>query len=71
MRQVFFSFHYMRDVWRASMVRNMGKVDKSSTFSDNDWEEVRYKGSADHIFINELGGTIPMITPASIAEAQN
>ena len=43
MRQVFFSFHFMRDVWRASMVRNMGKVDKSSTFSDNDWEEVRYK----------------------------
>lgn len=25
------------------MVRNMGKVDESSTFSDNDWEEVRYK----------------------------
>ena len=46
MRQVFFSFHYMRDVWRASMVRNMGKVDKSSTFSDNDWEEVRYKTDA-------------------------
>jgi len=46
MRQVFFSFNYMRDVWRASMVRNMGKVDKSSTFSDNDWEEVRYKTDA-------------------------
>lgn len=45
-RQVFFSFHYERDVWRASMVRNMGKVDKSSTFSDNDWEEVRYKTEA-------------------------
>ena len=43
MRQVFFSFHYSRDVWRASQVRNMGKVDGSSTFSDNDWEEVRYK----------------------------
>lgn len=42
-RQVFFSFHYSRDAWRASMVRNMGKVDESSTFSDNDWEEVRYK----------------------------
>lgn len=42
-RQVFFSFHYNRDVWRASQVRNMGKVDGSSTFSDNDWEEVRYK----------------------------
>ena len=42
-RQVFFSFHYSRDVWRASQVRNMGKVDNSSTFSDNDWEEVRFK----------------------------
>ena len=42
-RQVFFSFHYNRDVWRASMVRNMGKVSNDSTFSDNDWEEVRYK----------------------------
>ena len=42
-RQVFFSFHYNRDSWRASQVRNMGKVDGNSTFSDNDWEEVRYK----------------------------
>lgn len=45
-RQVFFSFHYNRDSWRASQVRNMGKVDASSTFSDNDWEEVRYKSDA-------------------------
>lgn len=43
MRQVFFSFHYSRDVWRASQIRNLRKVDGSSTFSDNDWEEVRYK----------------------------
>lgn len=42
-RQVFFSFYYDDDNWRASQVRNMGKVDSSSTFSDNDWEEVRYK----------------------------
>ena len=42
-RQVFFSFHYDRDVWRAAMVRNMGKVDNSSTFSDNAWEGVRYQ----------------------------
>lgn len=42
-RQVFFSFHYARDSWRASQVRNMGKVSDSSTFSDNDWEEVRCK----------------------------
>lgn len=42
-RQVFFSFEYNKDCWRASQVRNMGKVDNSSTFSDNDWEEVKEK----------------------------
>lgn len=42
-RQVFFSFEYNKDCWRASQVRNMGKVDSSSTFSDNDWEEVKEK----------------------------
>jgi len=42
-RQVFFSFEFMKDVWRAGQVRNMGRVDKSSTFSDNDWEEVKSK----------------------------
>lgn len=30
-RQVFFSFEYNKDAWRASQVRNMGKVDNSST----------------------------------------
>lgn len=45
-RQVFFSFEYAKDNWRASQIRNMGKVDKSSTFSDNDWEEVRKKSEA-------------------------
>ena len=29
-----------------SQVRNMGKVDKSSTFSDNDWEEVKWKSDS-------------------------
>lgn len=42
-RQVFFSFHYNNDNWRAGQVRNMGKVDSSSTFSDNDWEEIKEK----------------------------
>lgn len=45
-RRVFFSFEYRKDAWRASMVRNMGKVDKSSAFSDNDWEEVKWKNDA-------------------------
>lgn len=42
-RQVFFSFRYTYDAWRASQIRNMGKVSDDSTFSDNDWEEVRSK----------------------------
>lgn len=42
-RQVFFSFEFKKDVWRASQVRNMGRVSNESTFSDNDWEEVRWK----------------------------
>lgn len=42
-RQVFFSFEYNKDAWRASQVRNMGKVDSNSTFSDNDWEGVKEK----------------------------
>lgn len=42
-RQVFFSFHYAKDNWRVAQVKNMGIVDDSSTWSANDWEEVRYK----------------------------
>lgn len=42
-RQVFFTFEYDKDNWRAGQVRNMGKVDNSSTFSDNEWEEVKEK----------------------------
>lgn len=42
-RQVFFSFEYYKDNWRAGQVRNMGKVSNDSTFSDNDWEEVKEK----------------------------
>lgn len=45
-RQVFFSFEYNKDAWRASNVRNMGKVDNTSTLSDNDWEEVKEKTDA-------------------------
>lgn len=42
-RQVFFSFRFSYDSWRASQVRNMGEVDESSTFCDNDWEEIKEK----------------------------
>ena len=42
-RQVFFSFEYKKDCQRAARIRSMGKVDNSSNFSDNDWEEVKSK----------------------------
>lgn len=46
MRQVFFSFEYDKDNWRAAQVRTMGKVSGDSTFSDNDWEEVNSQSEA-------------------------
>lgn len=46
MRQVFFSFEYNKDAWRASQIRNMNVVSKSFTFSDNDWESVKSKSDA-------------------------
>lgn len=42
-RQVFFSFEFNKDAWRAAQVRNMGVVNKDSTASDNDWETVKSK----------------------------
>ncbi len=46
-RRVFFSFHYERDVWRATNVRNSGKVDATAAAGWNDaslWEEAKRKG---------------------------
>lgn len=47
-RHVFFSFHYERDVWRASQVRNSWVTKGSGTaagFWDHaDWEKVKKKG---------------------------
>ncbi len=53
MKKVFFSFHYNKDSWRASQVRNMGVVDGNKPANDNDWETI--KGSDDKIkkWINE------------------
>jgi len=45
-RQVFFSFHYSNDVWRAAQIRNLGVVEGQKFFSDNDWESVRYKSDS-------------------------
>jgi hypothetical protein len=49
-RRVFFSFHYERDVWRASVVRNswVTKPDRESAgfFDAGIWEEAKKKGDA-------------------------
>lgn len=43
-RQVFYSFHYQPDNWRASQVRNMGIVEGNRPATDNDWETVTKSG---------------------------
>lgn len=49
-RRVFFSFHYERDVWRASQVRNswVTKPDREAAgfWDAAAWEEVKKKGDA-------------------------
>lgn len=47
-RQVFYSFHYKPDNWRAAQVRNIGAVEGNEPASDNDWEAVT-KGGDDAI----------------------
>lgn len=45
-RNVFFSFHFDVDSWRASQVRNMGALEGNEPVSPNDWEEVKRGGDA-------------------------
>lgn len=44
-RRVFTSFHYKPDNWRASQIRNMGKLEGNSIATTNKWEEVTKGGS--------------------------
>ena len=45
-RKCFFSFYYKLDNWRASQVRNMGKIEGNKPVSDNDWETVTGGGDS-------------------------
>jgi len=45
-RRVFFSFHYDRDNWRTSQVRNIGAIQGSKPVDANAWEEVKRRGKA-------------------------
>jgi len=53
-RQVFYSFHYIPDNWRASQVRQIGAIEGNKPASDNDWEKITRSGdSAIRKWINE------------------
>jgi hypothetical protein len=43
-RQVFYSFHYKPDCWRASQVRNIGAIEGNKPAPDNDWETIARSG---------------------------
>lgn len=43
-RQVFYSFHYKPDCWRASQVRNIGAIEGNKPAPDNDWETITRSG---------------------------
>ena len=43
-RSAFFSFHFIRDAWRAGQVRNIGAVDGNEPVADNDWENLKRQG---------------------------
>lgn len=52
-RQVFYSFHFKNDSWRAGQVRNIGVVEGNTPVSSNDWEEVkRYSLNASKCSMN-------------------
>jgi hypothetical protein len=43
-RNVFYSFHYLPDGWRAAQVRNAGAVEGNQPVSDNEWETITKGG---------------------------
>ena len=47
-RKCFYSFHYIPDNWRVSIIRNIGTVEGNKPASDNDWETIT-KGGAKKI----------------------
>lgn len=43
-RQVFYSFYYKLDCWRASQVRNIGTIEGNKPAPDNEWEKITSAG---------------------------
>lgn len=45
-RNVFYSFHYKPDNWRASTVRSIGAIEGNRPARDNEWETITNGGDA-------------------------
>lgn len=43
-RQVFYSFHFDKDVMRVQQIRNIGALEDNKPVSENDWEAVKREG---------------------------
>lgn len=43
-RQVFYSFHFVPDCWRAATVRSIGAIEGNRPAPDNDWETIKNGG---------------------------
>jgi hypothetical protein len=43
-RRTFLSFHYKKDHWRVSQVKQMGVIEEQPLLSSNKWEEVENAG---------------------------
>lgn len=43
-RKCFYSFHYEKDNWRVSQIRNIGAVEGNKAAQDNDWESIKKGG---------------------------
>lgn len=45
-RQVFYSFHYKSDCWRAAQVRSIGVIEGNKPAPDNEWEKITSAGDS-------------------------
>lgn len=53
-RQVFYSFHYEKDVMRVQQIRNIGAIEENKPVSSNNWESIKRNGdSAVEAWIDE------------------
>lgn len=43
-RQIFYSFHFNKDVFRVQQIRNMGSLEENKPISPNEWETVKRGG---------------------------